>query len=278
MNSKLRARSVGKLTWKRVLRSLFLIPLCVAFGLISIAILFADRVIFQPPNPSYRDTAQIIKLTTATGETISAKFYSNDNAHHTILFSHGNAEDLGTIEPFVTMLRDTGFNVLAFDYAGYGTSTGSPSETNSYADIDAAYKYLRIEKAIPADKILVHGRSLGGGVAVDLASREKVGGLILESTFMSAFRVMTHYPILPFDKFKSIEKLDRVECPTLVIHGTKDKITPTYYGERLFEEAKAPKYHYWVEAAGHNNVLDRNKAEYLNSIVRFVDSLETPPV
>lgn len=272
MNSKLRALFIGEFTWKRVLRSLFLIPLCVAFGLLVIALFFADLVIFRPPASSYKDSPDIIKLTTATGETISAKFYSNESARYTILFSHGNAEDIGTIEPFIIALRDSGLNVLTFDYSGYGTSSGSPSEENTYADVDAAYKYLRFEKGVQPSKIILHGRSLGGAVAVDL-SREEVGGLILESTFTTAFRVITRYPILPFDNFKSIEKIGSVQCPVLIIHGTQDRTIPSYHGERLFEAANEPKTALWVEGAGHNNLFYTGHERYLNTIAEFARTL-----
>jgi abhydrolase domain-containing protein 17 len=273
MNSKLWSIFIGEFSMRRFWRSLVLIPLAVAAGLLFIALFFADAVIFRPPSSSYQDTNDIIKLRTVTGETISAKFYLFEGAQYTILFSHGNAEDIGIIEPLILELRDSGFNVLTFDYSGYGTSSGSPSEANAYADIYAAYTYLILEKQIPPDRIVLHGRSLGGGVAVNLASREQVGGLILESTFTTAFRVITRYPILPFDKFESIEELERVKCPMLIIHGTNDWTIPIYHAEQLFESASPPKYSYWVQGAGHNNVFDRDQGEYLDSIARFAQTL-----
>lgn len=148
MNSKLKALLIGEFTWRRLARSLVLIPVFVVLGLFVIAIFFADRAIFRPQPPSYRDSSEIIKLKTRGAETISAKYYENPQAVYTILFSHGNAEDIGMTEPFIWRLRDLGFNVLTYDYQGYGTSSGSPSEANSYADIDAAFAYLIVEKGL----------------------------------------------------------------------------------------------------------------------------------
>ena len=115
MKRILKAAFIGELTWRRVLRSLVLIPLAVCLGLLIIAIFFADRVIFQPQRSSYRDTSDVIKIKTTGGERISAKFYEKEDANYTILFSHGNAEDIGLNESFALRLRDAGFNVLAYD-------------------------------------------------------------------------------------------------------------------------------------------------------------------
>jgi fermentation-respiration switch protein FrsA (DUF1100 family) len=164
-------------------------------------------------------------------------------------------------------------NVLTYDYQGYGTSNGSPSEENAYAAIDAAYGYLLTEKRVDPKRIILHGRSLGGGVAVDLASRKPVAGLILESTFTTAFRVVTRYPIVPFDKFENIKKIDKVACPVLVIHGTDDWNIPSYHGRLLFKAANEPKQALWVEGAGHNNVVYTNEKLYLDTMRSFVQTL-----
>jgi len=274
MKRILKAVFLGEFSWGRVIRSLTLIPVAVCLGLLLIATFLPDRAIFRPQPSSYRDTADVIKIRTADGETISARFYENQNAAYTILFSHGNAEDIGTNDPFAGGLRDLGFNVLAYDYRGYGTSEGSPSEENAYADIDAAFDYLVVNKGISADRMILHGRSLGGAVAADLATRKKVAGLILESTFTTAFRVVTRYPIIPFDRFKSIDKIGAVRCPVLVIHGSDDWTIPVYHGERLFEAANEPKTALWVERAGHNDLFYKDQQRYLSTIAEFANSLE----
>lgn len=264
---------VGEFSWRRLIRSLILIPICVILGLLLIALFFSERAIFRPQYASYKDTPDIVKLKTRDGNQISARFQEGPKALFTILLSHGNAEDIGAIEPFTWRLRDLGFNVLTYDYPGYGTSSGSPSEENAYASIDAAYEYLIKEKGVDPKHLILHGRSLGGAVAVDLAVRKPVAGLILESTFTSAFRVVTRYPLLPFDKFESIEKIPSVSCPVLIIHGTNDWNIPMYHSQRLFEAANEPKRSVWVEGAGHNNVARIDERLYDDSIRTFAQTL-----
>ncbi len=276
VNPTLKKLFIGEFSWKRVIRSILLIPIFVYLGLFIIAWLFPNRVLFRPQQALYTDDSSIIKLRTSDGEKNSAKFYENDNAVFTILFSHGNAEDIGTIEPFILRLRENGFAVLVYDYHGYGTSEGSPSEYNTYRDIDAAYEYLIEARKIPAERIILHGRSLGGGAAVDLASREPVGGLILESTFTSASRVLTNIRIFPFDKFENINKIATVNCPVLVIHGKKDWTIPFHHGEKLFAAAKEPKASLWIDNAGHNNLFNTASGPYLKAIRDFADNLSKP--
>ncbi|MEK7856435.1 MAG: alpha/beta hydrolase [Acidobacteriota bacterium] len=272
MNTNLRAVLIGEFSWRRFIRSLILIPICVTFGLLVIAVFFSEWAIFQPQAASYKDTPDIIKLKTKGGDQVSARFQENPQATLTILLSHGNAEDIGVVEPYTWRLRDLGFNVLTYDYQGYGTSNGSPSEEKAYAAIDAAYEYLLTEKLIEPKRIILHGRSLGGAVAVDLAARKPVAGLILESTFTSAFRVVTRYPLLPFDKFESIKKIGSVSCPVLIIHGTDDWAVPIYHSERLFEAANEPKRSFWVEGAGHNNVERIDERAYADVIKSFAQT------
>lgn len=273
MNPTLRKLRIGEFSFKRVITSLILIPVCVYLGLFIVAYFFPDNVIFQPQPSSYKDDAGVIKLVTPGGKKISAKHYSNKQAVYTILFSHGNAEDIGDIEPLIWYLRDAGFNVLTYDYRGYGTSEGEPSEQNSYEDIDSAYKYLTQELKTPADRIILHGRSLGGGPSIDLATREPVAGLMLESTFTSAFRVVTRWRVIPFDKFENISKIGSVKCPVLVIHGKNDWIVPFHHGETLYADVKGPKNSLWVDEAGHNDLFNTARESYLIAIKDFAGSL-----
>jgi fermentation-respiration switch protein FrsA (DUF1100 family) len=250
-----------------------LIPLCVFIGLVIIAAFFADNVIFRPHKASYIDGPDVIKLATASGDTISAKYYPSAGAKFTILFSHGNAEDIGDIESFSHSFRDYGFNVLVYDYRGYGTSEGTPTEEKAYEDINAAYDFLTGQLKIPADQIIVHGRSLGGAVAVDLAARKTVKGLILESTFTSAFRVLTGWRILPFDKFETVEKLKLINCPVLVIHGKQDRTIHFSHGEELFRAAPGEKDSLWVDKAGHNDLVSNAPVLYMKKITQFAGKL-----
>ena len=273
--SDLRSLTVGEFSIKRLVRSALLIPLFVYVGLQLVGYFFGDRLIFRPPETSFRKSEEIIKLSVGNGEQISALRLQNPDAKYTVLFIHGNAEDLGHTRPTLEYLRAIGFSVFAFDYRGYGTSSGTASESNSYSDTDVAYNYLVNAASVEPEQIIVYGRSLGGAVAIDLASKRKVGGMIVESSFVSAFRVLIGYRIFPFDKFRSLEKIPMVRCPVLVIHGTADEVIPLWHGERLFNETVAPKMSYWVLSAGHNNLLDRAGPEHETKLKEFVTLIDS---
>jgi abhydrolase domain-containing protein 17 len=253
---------------------MLLIPVFVYLGLFLFAHFYAERIIFQAQPSSYADTNEIVKLKVSDGETISAVYLNNPGSRYTILFSHGNAEDIGSTRPTLEKLRSMGFSVLSYDYRGYGTSSGKASESNSYQDADAAYRYLVDELHVAPDKIIVFGRSLGGAVAVDLASKRMLGGLIIESSFVGAFRVMTYVPLFPFDKFNSLSKIGNVHCPVLVIHGTSDKLIPIWHGEKLFSAANEPKSSLWVDGADHNNLLAAAGTSYDHKLSEFVALIE----
>lgn len=231
--------------------------------------LLSDRLIFLPPPSSYRDTSDIIKIETPNGRRISAIYLPDPNAQYTILFSHGNGEDIGYASDELERLRRLGFSVFAYDYQGYGTSEGTPSEANAYEDISAAYTYLTTELHTPPNRIIAHGRSLGGALAIDLAARQPLAGLIVESSFVSAYRVMTRRSIFPGDKFRSVSKLPRVRCPVLVMHGTNDEIIPLWHGEKLFAIANEPKRSLWVGGAGHNNLVGTAGARFGRAMHEF---------
>jgi len=167
-----------------------------------------------------------------------------------------------------------GFSVFAYDYRGYGTSDGRASARNSYEDIEAAYGYLVERLGVPANRIIVMGRSIGGGPAIELATKNDVAGLICESCFVSAFRVLTRVPILPFDKFTNLNKIKKINCPVLIIHGQSDRIVPVWHGRKLFEAANEPKLCLWVDGAGHNDDVAVIAGEdYWQAIAKFKQSI-----
>ncbi|MBW4494677.1 MAG: alpha/beta hydrolase [Oscillatoria princeps RMCB-10] len=265
----LRRLLVGEFSLKRLVRSALFIYACVCIY----GYFFTDGLIFKPQPASYGDTRETLKLTTADGVRISALYLPNRRASYTILFSHGNAEDLGDIRWLLEELRDMGFAVFAYDYRGYGTSEGKPSEPGAYGDINAAYSYLTQKLGAPPAEIIVYGRSVGSGPSVDLASRQPVAGLVLENPFISAFRVVTRIPIVPFDKFANIDKIQRVRCPVLVTHGTADAVIPFWHGRELFAAANEPKRFLPVVGAGHNDVMEVAGQEYAKALREFAEAL-----
>lgn len=268
---KLKKLLIGdfKFSWQRLMRFLLLlyVALCI-YGWF-----FAEGKIFLPHPSSYQDNADIIKLTTTDGVKISALYLPNPKAKYTILYSHGNASDLGDLGSVLYKLKSLGFAVLAYDYHGYGTSEGKPSEKNTYLDINSAYQYLTKTLNIPPQKIIIYGHSVGGGPSVDLASRHQIAGLILESTFITAFRVVTVIPIVPFDKFNNISKIKKVHSPILIMHGKADNVIPFWHGETLFSHANSPKLSLWSETAGHNDLIDVTGEKYERSLHEFINLL-----
>jgi hypothetical protein len=247
-----------------------LMALAAAYGgLFVFAWLFADSLIFPAPPSSYADAPNQPKLPAPDGNTITAVFLPNPAASHVLLFGHGNKMDLGKADERLQLFRAHGWAVFAYEYPGYGTSTGKPSETGCYAALAAAYAYLTKLKQIPPEKIVLYGLSLGGGPAVDLASREPVGGLILEGAFLSAFRVVTHWKVLSWDRFDNIAKIGRVGAPLLSIHARQDQTVPFFHGRRLFAAHPGPKQHLWVADAHHNNILETDPAAYWDAMERF---------
>lgn len=267
---------VGEFTLKRLVRSVFLIIALVYIGVGIYGYFFTDKIIFQPPHATYKDTKQILQLQLTNGSQISAIYLANPKATYTILYSHGNAEDLGTDLNALKDLRDLGFSVFAYDYNGYGTSVGTPSESDAYMDVNAAYDYVTGTLKVAPERIIAYGRSLGGAMAVDLASRKPLAGLVIESSFVTAFRVVTRVPLFPFDKFRSIDKLKDVHCPVLVIHGKSDGVIPFWHGEKLYQQANEPKMSLWINGAGHNDLLEVAGEKYDIALRKFRDSLKKP--
>lgn len=241
----------------RVLKSLLLVAVLAYVGLILVAYFAADRLIFLPPASSYSDAQLPIRLVpTADGARIAVLHLPNPGSSFTLLYSHGNAEDLGHLAPLLQQLQSAGFAVLAYDYRGYGLSTGGPpSAEGAYGDIAAVYRHATEELQIPPSQIILYGRSVGSGPAVHLAARHPVAGLIIESGFTSAFRVVTHLPLLPFDRFPNLRTIRDVQGPVLVIHGRQDEVIPFSHGERLYDAAPEPKQFLWVQGAGHNDLV-----------------------
>ncbi|TVQ57416.1 MAG: alpha/beta hydrolase [Spirulina sp. DLM2.Bin59] len=260
---------IGELSWARLGRSLLFI-----YAFFALYVFFmADRMIFVPQPASYGPGTDLIPIATPQSQLIQAIHRPNPDATHTILYSHGNAEDLGDIAPILDILYNAGFSVFAYDYRGYGRSEGRPSEANAYEDIEAAYQYLVTVAQIPPSEIILLGRSVGGGPSVDLATRHPVGGLILESTFTQAFRTVVPFPLLPFDKFRNIAKIGEVNAPILIIHGTADEAIPFSHGQQLYAAAPEPKRSLWVEGAGHNDLVWVAGETYGETLQAFSQSL-----
>jgi fermentation-respiration switch protein FrsA (DUF1100 family) len=249
--------------------------LVVLYALAGVALyLAADRLIFLPGPSSYAHGPRHLALRTARGADVTALHLPNPAARFTVLFAHGNAEDLGDDEAFLEEMRRAGFAVLAFEYDGYGTSTGRPHEAGAYAAADAAYRHLTETLGVPPARILLHGRSLGGAVAVELASRRPAAGLVLESTFTSPSRVLFGRRVFPFDPFPSLARIGGVRVPVLVMHGTRDATIPFAHGRQLLAAAGGTGDSLWVEGAGHNDLAHVAGDRYWAALRAFAARVE----
>ncbi len=176
------------------------------------------------------------------------------------------------------MLRQANASLLIFDYRGYGGSEGAPTLEGVVQDTNAAYRWLTGGNVrTPPEKIILFGESLGGALAVDLACREPVGGVILESTFTSLRDLAQKvYPFVPSrlvpDVYRSREIIRGLTAPLLVIHGTDDEIVPFSMGQALFGAAPHPKRFYAVPGAHHNDVPAVGGREYLRQIEEFLNA------
>ena len=200
-----------------------------------------DRVIFQPP----------------------------PEGGITLLYSHGNAEDLASIAYRLSAYHAEGYGILAYDYEGYGEGSGTPSEAAAYRDIERCWRFLTVEKQIPPESIVIYGRSVGTGPAVWLATRRRALALVLEAPFTSTFAV-AGLDWLPGDRFPNLDRIGRINQPLLIIHGDRDQVIPQRHGRKLADAAAAPKSFYNVGGAGHNNILLVAGREYWNNLREFL--------
>ncbi|MDF7801265.1 alpha/beta hydrolase [Pontiellaceae bacterium B1224] len=237
------------------------------------ALVISDRLIFRPRKSAYEHLPSEVRIPTSDGETLNAVYLENPAADYTLLFSHGNAEDLSNVLPFMQEYFGNRFSILMYDYRGYGTSDGTPSTRKVKTDASAAYRWLTEEKKVVPKTIIAHGRSLGGALAVWTAAHHNVGGLIVESSFASALRVKTGVHLLPWDKFNSEKLIPNVGCPVLIMHGTKDQVIPFRHAKLLYAAAPEPKTHFWIAGARHMDYAYVAEEHYFNTISEFVDGI-----
>ncbi|ELR13238.1 alpha/beta hydrolase, putative [Acanthamoeba castellanii str. Neff] len=263
---------------------------------------------FLPPYPSYDEQmATLVWATSKLGDRIPCTYWAHARPRFTILFSHGNAEDIGQLNDWLGyMCRTFSVNVLSYDYRGYGLHPGVPTEASCYADVEGAYDLLTKEFKIPPSRIILYGRSIGSGPTCYLGQRLCAlaraqsrpsswlspsmfcrgvpsgdddsdpmsamlpAGFVLQSPIASAIRVVsTTLAMLPVDIFVNVNRIGKIEIPTMIIHGTDDEVVPYWHGTELYAKAGNP-----YKGAGHNNVECDFMAPLLSALQAFFVHLE----
>ena len=219
-------------------------------------------------------------IDTQDGESIHAWYIPAQNASKFVLFLHGNGGNIGNRLNTISILNNMGHSVLIIDYRGYGNSSGQPTELGTYKDAFAAFDYLMNSRMVEPGDIVIYGRSLGGAVAVWLASQVDSGGLIIESTFTRMVDMGKHrYPFLPARlltriHYDSLSHIRDVKCPVLGAHSPDDETVPYILGKSLVEAVPNLKYFVTLNG-GHNDTFFDSGPDYHKLLDSFIRSPES---
>lgn len=241
--------------------------------------LFQRKLIYAPdptrPVPENFGVPEMepVALTTEDGLELVAWWREPaDREAPVMVFLHGNAGHIGDRAPKVRPYLEAGWGVLLTSWRGFSGNPGRPSEKGLYADGRAALAFLRRHGVVPA-RVVLYGESLGGAVAIHLATEEDVGAVALEAPFSSIVDVAARrFRIFPTrflvrDRFESIAKIPGINVPLLLVHGNRDEVIPVSLGRKLFEAASHPKQSRFIEGATHNDLYDHGAPQMVLSFV-----------
>ena len=260
----------------------FYIP--VLLGLITYLIvltyiyLFQRNLLYHPSVNGYQSDEinfdyEEVFIKNNEGIKLKAWLHKKDLVNRkTILFFHGNAGDLSNRNYKLNELSKLDINFLIIAYRGFSGNKGSPSEQGLYEDARSALDWLKIN-GVNEKNVILYGESLGTAIAVEVAQNKNLAGIILESPFTSMIELaQKYYPILPVkfllkDKYETIKKLQNISSPILVLHGELDTIVPFTMGKKLFEQAKKPKFKYFIDNDNHMMRYDQNLLDELKKFI-----------
>jgi len=249
--------------------------------IISFVYFYQRSLLYHPSENNYLNEKinfNYKEIFIETDENIKLKswFIEKDlEKFKTILLFHGNAGNLFNRVYKLNELNKFDLNILIISWRGFSGNKGKPTEKNLYHDANGAVKWLN-DRGINNKNIILYGESLGTGVATELGQRNVFGGIILESPFTSiAKAAKIYYPYLPInlvlkDRYDSIEKIQNITTPVLIMHGKKDDIVPQKMGLDLFKKANEPKFNYFPENDDH--MMEYND-ELLNNIKFFINKI-----
>lgn len=239
-----------------------------------------DRTIMRVPAQAGLD-AEELTIETEDGELLHGWWIpARATRIGHILFCHGNGGNVGDRVAHAACLTAAGFDVLLFDYRGFGQSTGRPSEEGTYLDAAAALGAAVRRPEVDRSRVFYLGESLGGAVALALALESPPRGLIVQSTFTSVrATARRHYPLIPSrlvpDAYPSLRRIGQLRAPLLVLHGDRDEVVPVGHGTALFEAAPEPKRIHIFEGLGHNDLIERRACEYATELESWASAIES---
>ncbi len=242
---------------------------------------FEQNLVYQPSRQLDASAGELGRpcedvLIPADGDVRLGAWYfpAADKGAPVMLVCHGNAGNISHRLDLCAVLLEAGAGVLMFDYRGYGRSSGKPDEEGTYRDAQAAYRWLR-EKGVAGTNIIGYGESLGGGVASELALREPLGGLILQSTFTSVPDLGAElFPWLPVRligriRYDTRSKLPRLKIPILILHSRQDELIGFGHAEKNFAAAQELKFLCEING-GHNDALWASRPIMLRAVREFL--------
>jgi fermentation-respiration switch protein FrsA (DUF1100 family) len=240
-----------------VLGYLLVVAGCAAF---QRSLLYFPASALPTPTAAGAGYMREVSLQTVDGLSLIAWYVPAREDRATIVYFHGNAGSIADRVGKTRAFVEAGYGLLLVEYRGYGGNPGSPSEDGLYADGEAAYRFLLEQEGLSPDSLVLLGESLGTGVAVWLAHRVPVGGVMLEAPFTSVPDVAQRaYFFLPArhlvrDRFDSLSRIADIGAPLLVVHGEQDSVVSVDFGRALFAAARPPKQAHFLEGAGHNDM------------------------
>lgn len=250
-----------------------------AYLLIVVAMFFLQSLMIFHPQENLTATPNMVGLDfeevffrTSDNLELHGWYVPSESAEVTVLYFHGNAGNISGRLETIDLLHGLGLNVFIIDYRGYGKSEGNPSERGTYKDAEAAWRFLTEERNLPENNLVIMGRSLGGAVGAQLASKKEAAAAIVESTFTSAADLGAElYPWLPVrwllkHEYPTIKHIRAIQMPLMLVHSRDDNLIPFHHGRALYEAANKPKV--FVELTGSHNT------GFLDTGVRYKDELQ----
>ena len=244
-----------------------------------------NSIVFFPPHRPHQQEEYendiFIQSHSTKNNQVQIKTLIQDESYPYLIISHGNAEDIYSVYDWVYNIfsKQCKINFVLYEYTGYGFNQQnlSPSEKGCYDDIETVYFYLTETLKIPSKKIILFGRSVGSGPSCYLAEKYDVGGLILNSGFLSVYRVVIKLRFTIFgDIFPNVDRIKNIKCPVCIIHSVKDEVVPFYHAKKMYMLSRNKFDPLFIDGTSHNNidVLSNDVYVHMNKFFKYLEDNE----